>query len=119
MAIVDAYEQFESITAKGNFGFPHGYGLLFLGWSRYGYEDPKAGIYRERPSANGRILVRNKHYYKSDTPSPAQLVLRAKFASAVATWQALSPTQKMEWEYRQYPKNMSGYNRFISLWLKS
>lgn len=119
MSVVDPYEQFYSHTVSRKFGFPHGYGSCMFGVSRYGYDDIRAGIYRRQPSKKGQIFVKNKFYWPVDTITPERLIVRDKLRQGVLAWQALSPEEKAYYNKLQYPTHMSGYNRFLSLWLNS
>lgn len=70
-------------------------------------------IYREQPTPNGRILIREKYFVPTDTWSQAKQDNRDKFALAVAEWNNLTIEQQIYWNKLRYPNHMSGYNRFI------
>jgi len=74
---------------------------------------PFIAIYREQPTPNGRILIRQRYFIPTDTWSQAKQDNRDKFALAVAEWSNLSIEQQIYWNKLRYPEHMSGYNRFI------
>ena len=57
---------------------------------------------------------RRAHVIPTDPRTPAQLALRAKFADAVAAWNALTPAEKRAWRLIGEGLNLPGYQAFIS-----
>ena len=55
----------------------------------------------------------------NDPKTSAQLACRAKFASAVANWTTLSTADKSYWSERGRARNLSGWNEFISEFMKA
>jgi len=119
MGTISPAQKFSSLGVSGKYSYPNGFGRLFFNWSRYGFEDPDAGVYRRHPTKSGQIVVQNKHYWPVDTITPARLAVRDKFIAGMIAWQALSESQKKYWNTLHSPKNMSGCNRFMRLWLKA
>lgn len=119
MVIVTPDEAFLSFDAKRKFGWPNGYGLAVYGYSRYGDNNPLAGVYQTYHGKDGLITVRKKFYWPSNPSSSLVDARRAVFADGVAAWQALTSLQKKSYDDLTSPSNMSGYNRFLRLYLKS
>lgn len=107
-----------SLTISKKLGWPWGYGKAWFGISRYGDDFEHSGIYQRRPTKKGQIFVRENFYWPTDTITEDRLAVRIAFATAVAQWQALDEEDKQYYRDLQYPRFMSGYNRFLSLWLK-
>lgn len=118
MVIVDPNDAFHSFDVKKKFGFPNGYGRAWFGISRYGDSNLQSGIYQTRRNRLGQITVKEKFYWPPVNTSTAAMDTKANFADAVAAWQALSDGDKQTYDDLTYPRFMSGYNRFISLYLR-
>lgn len=119
MVKVDANEAVHTLSISGKLGFPWGFGRIWFGVSRFGDDYEPSGIYRRRPTRAGQITIRQNFYWPVNTLSPELQANRLTFAQGVAAWQALTEEQKDFWRALPYPENMSGYNRYLSLWLKS
>jgi len=119
MVIVTPDDAFISFDAKRKFGWPNGYGVAIYSWARYGYEDDKAGIYQTYHGRNGLITVRKKFYAPLTPMSTAVHDRRAIFRDGVLAWQSESPTVKKQYDHLTYPENMSGFNRYLRLYLLS
>ena len=48
----------------------------------------------------------------------AQRVIRGSFREAVHAWQALPEAEKAQWNFRTRYKTMTGYNLFVSRYMK-
>lgn len=76
------------------------------------------GIYQRQPTASGQIVRKLKLYEPTNPQTETQQAWRGVFADAVAAWQSLTDEEKKEYSDLHYPTRMSGYNRFISKYLK-
>ena len=65
---------------------------------------------------DGRTFVRS-HATPRDPKTPRQRELRAAFAKAVASWQALPEGEKAAWERRRLRSRVKGYNAYISVYM--
>ena len=119
MVIVQPNDAFESLTVSKKFGFPWGFGRIWFGVSRFGYSLVQSGIYQKRKGKNGQIFVRENFYWPVDTQTEERDRIRLIFAQGVQTWLDLDLEDKDYFRALHYPTNMSGYNRFMSLWLKA
>jgi hypothetical protein len=121
-----------------------GFGLSYLGISKYGLEydtilvcwrdalfalqargkldgvPPEIrGIYQQRMTRKGKRTIKMKMYAPTNPQTVLQQTNRQKFADAVIAWQALTNEEKNVYNQLKYPDQMSGYNKFISQYLKS
>lgn len=118
MAVVEPIEALISVESIQKFGLPNLFGWLRFGWSQFGDSNPYSGYYQTRPAKKGRIIVKMKPYWPVQNPGPAEQARRANFAAGVAAWQALDTESKQNYNNMQYPSGQSGFNRFMSLWLR-
>lgn len=118
MAVINAFDGLLSLQFNQKFGLPNGFGLAQCGWSEFGDDNPRAGYYQTRPRPKGRILVKMRHYWPIQNPGSAEQTRRAYFASGVASWQALAPVEKQLYNDLKYPEGQSGFNRFMSYWMR-
>lgn len=118
MAVVGAFEGLLSLEFNQKFGLPNGFGLIQFGWSEFGDDNERAGYYQTRPRPGGRILVKTRHYWPVQNPGSAEIARREHFADGVASWQALAPAEKQLYNDMQYPSGQSGFNRFMSYWMR-
>jgi hypothetical protein len=56
---------------------------------------------------------------RKDVPTIARLAQRENYLSGVLTWNALTPEQKLVYNVMKYPPAQTGFNRFMSRYLKS
>lgn len=74
----------------------------------------------------GKIVLYNRkgvqcarsHVIPRNPDTPAQRQNRKSFADAVKLWQELSPEEKYRYNRTALKKRISGYNLFISMYLK-
>ena len=140
MPIITGLERLLSLSASGKFGCYNQYGTSQFGMSHYGEEDIYfgtalfgachfgdtdfghgflfSGIYRTGKLNGQRKEFRQKYYFPYNPRSPSQVKNRNKFAEAVKAWQDLTNEEKMFYNKLKGYRKMSGYNYFISLYLK-
>ena len=118
MAVVNAFDGLLSLSFNQKFGLPNGYGLAQFGWSEFGNDNERAGYYQTRPRPKGRILVKMRHYWPVQNPGSAEQDRRAYFAAGVASWQALDAAEKQLYNDLKYPTGRSGFNRYMSYWMR-
>jgi len=81
-------------------------------------EEPEHGwVYERRRNSQGVFPIARKMVYTTVRHTPAQQLLRSKFALAVAGWQLLTEEEKTYWRRLKRPERMSGYNRYLSAFL--
>ena len=118
MAIVKPLRDFPSLEIRRIFGKPNGLGQHFLGLTLLGDSDEFAGVSQKRPRKTGQLFVKMKFSIQNDPKTSLQITQREKFAAAVAAWQGLTITDKNVYNAMQYPPRMTGFNRFIRLFMR-
>lgn len=118
MGIVTPIEALVSVRSIQKFGLPNRFGWVRFGWSQFGDSNPYAGYYQTRKGKKGRILVKMKPYWPPQNPGLAEQARRTLFANGVAAWKLLDADSKAYYNKLQYPKAQSGFNRFMSLWVR-
>lgn len=104
---------------SGLFGWLYGCGIGLCGDLSCGSDDELTGIYQTR-QFNGHVYnERMGFYWPRYTRTDGQGTLRDKFAAAITAWQALTSQQKQVYNTDAIGKKMSGYNLFISNYLKN
>lgn len=99
--------------------------LLGLGMSgklgKPGDPDPLNvnGIYQMRMTKRGKRPIKMKFYTPTNPQTPAQQANRAKFAAAVAAWQALTSEEKSVYTERAKKRQMFGWGLFIREYYQS
>lgn len=119
MVKVGAFDHGYTLTISRKIGFPWGFGHIWFGVSRFGDDLEQSGIYQRRPTSRGQVFVRENFYWPVNTLSEELELNRMIFAEGVLAWQDLSEEEKNLFRCLTYPRFMSGYNRFLSLWLKA
>lgn len=71
------------------------------------------------PSYHPHGMQVRKWVSGTDPATAPQLVRRAVFADAVVEWNLLTPGGKAVYNFRARPKKISGWNLFISEYLKA
>lgn len=103
-----------SIQAWGKF-----YGTYPFG---YFYPHPAGAkgyaIYQRRHTNHGIIVVKEKNYNPAPRSVPWLAPYQAKYASGVTLWQNMSSEAKKTWNSYNYPRQMSGYNKFLHYYLR-
>lgn len=72
-----------------------------------------------RIEGNRQIQVRRENPDRRDAMSHAQVARRSRFQDAVAAWQGMSAEERAPWIRRARKESRTGYNLFISDWLKA
>lgn len=103
----------------GIFGWLYGFGKALFGREIFGSDDELTGVYQSRPTSKGRILVRMRPGFPGNPQTIPQQANRGKLSAAIFLWRALSDSQKNIWRAKCYNKRMSGYNLFLSTYIKN
>lgn len=99
-------------------GFSQDYGLALFGYCEFGADNPWAGVYRKYTNDKLNHLIKMNHYPTYYTNSAGQIVSRSNFASAIVAWRALDAGDKNYYEKWGKKYKMSGYNKYISEYMK-
>lgn len=119
MVVVNWKDRAFSLGIRGKIGKPDSVGDFMCGYSDLGYQNKFSGVYQSRPRKGGRIFVKMRYSLPPDTYSAIKQANRTKFASAIIAWNALDFLDQVSWNKKKYPYHMSGYNRFISNYMKT
>jgi hypothetical protein len=141
MVVVNLNEKIFSNTPRQKIGIPSYFGERIFGQSHFGQEYMELsqhqfgqkrfglsfygdnltfdGVFHSRHRPAGLIYVREKYYWPKPARNEAQNISRNKFADAVTAYQALSTSQKAGYKLQCRYKKFTGYNLFLSEYLKS
>ena len=108
-----------SIRPRKRLGHPTYYGRGTYGVTHYGVRNERYGIYQQRHCSDGLRTVKMRFYWPHYSQSEAIVASRNKFAAAIAAWQLLTTEQKAVYNRRAIGKHKSGYNIYISEYMKS
>ena len=108
-----------SLDARGKFGYSGGFGRIAFGYTRLGWYSWYCGIYSKHYYYGKPFISRMKFYLPKNNQMEQQQLWRGVLASAVLAWKALDSETKISWNKRVQGRCMSGYNLFISEYLKS
>ena len=96
---------------------PYPIGLHFKNRYHSFYYSPRGWCYQVRRTWHGLQPVAERPPIPSNPQTVPQQANRAKFAQAVAAWQAKTGLEKGIWNSYNFPRHMSGYNKFIHYYL--
>lgn len=130
MPIIDPFDDFYSLGIQRRFTRPVEFGQLVCGWSQFGDEDYRFGVYQKRVRRGnfwtnslkikkGFGYCKMKYYMTANPKTVSQQANRNKFGDAVRAWQNLTDDQKSVYNKLATRENKSGFNIFIAEWVKS
>jgi len=96
-----------------------GFGTAELGFDIFSDIIILTGVYRTESTSKGLRCYREPYYITRNPRTVAQQAWRKVFGDAVRAWRDLTSEEKELYNKRAKRKNMSGYNLFISDYLKS
>jgi len=95
------------------------FGYKTYGYTKYGADDIRAGVY-QRQHHNGKIIYRRLKFYTPKNPRTApQQSWRASFTAGMTAWGNLTDEQKAVYNERVKGKPLHGVNLFLREYLKS
>ena len=104
-----------SIRAHGQFYGVYPFGYLYPNdQNLMGYK-----IYQTLPTAHGTTQYARRKVVQYDPHSVNQQYWRGWMASGVKQWQGLTAQGKQIYNAYKYPVQCSGYNKFLSIYLKT
>jgi hypothetical protein len=119
MVVLNKKEQVMLFRPRGRFGFTKADRLKLRSYNEALLTNPYAGIYQGRRTKKGTIFVREKFYSPFNPRTIKQQAWRAVFFSAVQAYRELSPEALKYWNVYAKTFKMTGYNKFISEYLKT
>lgn len=118
MVVVTKIQGLLSDDFRGKFGRPSGFGAYVCGDNRLGDYELRAGVYQLHRGLKKNVLSRHRDNFPTNPQTPAQQAWRLIFANGKQAWDLLDTESKQAYNERRYPHRMSGYNRFMSEYLK-
>jgi len=82
------------------------------------YYSPKGWCYTRRRTWHGIVPTVIRPPISAQPNTPLQNAYKTRFGDAVRLWQSMTQATKDIYEKWRYPVHASGYNRFISWYLK-
>jgi len=130
MGFITTWEKIPCFKIRKRVGPPVQCGWAMCGWSQCGDSDENWGVYQQRYrrldfwTAGYNPKGKKENFFmKPAWPDNPQLenqqIWRGTFADAIAAWQALTSQQKREYNIIAIRRSRTGYNYFISQYLKS
>ena len=119
MAIVTKAQGLLSDDFRGKLGVSCGFGYALLGCSQMGDNNDRAGIYQRKRTGKKFGLSRMRTYVPTNNQLENQQIWRSVFRDGVLAWQALDTESKRAYNVLKYPSAQSGFNRFMSQYLKT
>lgn len=102
-----------SIRAWGKFYGKYPFGSFYSDPARqYGY-----CIYQRYHTLYGLICIKNRYYNAAPRNVSWLSPYQTKLAAGVSYWQGLTDAEKAIYNSYSYPRQMSGYNRFLHYYL--
>lgn len=119
MAEVDIHNGLISLDERNMIGLPNGFGLIQFGWSRFGDDNIRAGIYQIRHTKKGTRSIKMRHYVTPNPRTVKQQANRNKFALGMASWRLLDTEQKKLYDELGTLLYMSGMNYYLREYLNN
>jgi hypothetical protein len=108
-----------SLDARGKFGWSGGFGRLAFGYTRLGFYSWWAGIYSKKYYYGKPYISRMKFYRPTNPRTILQQNWRAVHAYATYLWRSFDPETQEPYEMKGKRAKMTGYNFFLSYFLKN
>jgi len=83
------------------------------------YYSPLGWTYEMRRTWHGMSPIPRRSTWATVRQTTKQVTYRNRFADAVEAWQALSAPTKDIYNKMKYPLHSSGYNKFLSMYVKT
>jgi hypothetical protein len=128
MAELNQYSRVASLSFRGKFGLPGGFGEIVFGLSQYGLEHPCAGVYQRRfreknPLTHelnkkvSKTCVRMRYYWSKNMYTRPQHSYCSKFRDAMTAWGALTAEQKAPWIKKAIQLHLPSPNLFVKAYM--
>ena len=127
---VDPMEEVKSAGVRGRVGRRFGCGEAICGEAECGEENPISNIYEQRKKREKYLgpgdketgpphTIKKTNYFPKNPQTIPQQAWRQVFKDMVATWNALNPAEKAEWNKKAAKLPYSGYCLFTKWYLDS
>lgn len=108
-----------ALAEWGKFGKPNGVGEIWPGWSEMGDWEPRAGYYKRQWNGHAKCKTRTRFYWPKKHTSGPGFDRYTIFRNGVTAWHALTDEERLVYNNLRYPFSQTGFNRFMSKYLKS
>ena len=108
-----------SLDARGKFGRGGGFGRISFGYNYFGFYSIFSGIYQKKYYYGEPYISKSKFYRPTNPQTLKQQNWRYVNAYGVYLWQNFDSETKIFWNENGRIKKMSGYNAWLSYWLKN
>lgn len=108
-----------SLDARGKFGISGAFGRIAFGYTALGFYSWWSGIYSKKYYFGKPYISRMKFYRPTNNRMLGQQNWRYIHAFATSLWQSLTTEEKQPFELKGKMNRMTGYNFFLSLFLKN
>jgi hypothetical protein len=119
MALVTEKTGLHGDRFTGKFGRPAGFGAYVFGDNRFGEYSEIQGVYQYQMGAKKKVCSLHRDNFPSNPQTEAQQAWRAVFTAGKEAWDALDTENKEAYNNLRYPPGQSGFNRFMSKYLKA
>lgn len=99
-------------------GFSQDYGLAYFGFCLLGDNNMFSGTYQKHYVWNKPYFIKKRIYYPVYKRTKLQGIQRNKFSRSIARWHEMLEAKRNIYNERAKGKNLSGYNLFISEYMR-
>lgn len=108
-----------SDDARGKYGRGGGFGRIALGYNFFGFYSIFSGIYSKKYYYGKPYISKMKFYRPKNNQLEKQQIWRGVFRDGHNVWLTFDLETKMYWRKRAKNCNMTGFNKFMSEYLKT
>jgi len=107
-----------SLDARGKFGFSGGFGRIAFGYNRLGFYNWYCGMYQKKYYYGKPHISRQRFAWGKNNQLEKQQLWRGVFADGKVAYDNLTNEDKQIWRIRGGKRRLTGYNCYMSEWLK-
>lgn len=119
MGILTQKERCIGIMLRGKYGISQDFGSGFFGFCLFGYDNPYSGIYAKYNFAGKKYDLKKNFWFASNPQTEAQQAWRDIFKNGKTAYDGLSADEKLYFKKWGAKYKMTGYNKFMSEYLKA
>lgn len=117
MARLTKFQRVIAIRPRGRYGYSLNFGRAYYGFTRFGDDNPLAGVYRRSRFADGKHDSIVPIYFPSNPQTVPQQAWRAVFTAGTVAWGALTPTEIAPYTLRGKRLHRTAFNVYMSDYL--
>lgn len=119
MVILTPQKEIFVFRGRGRLGFTKADRLGLRTYAEALATNPFAGVYQRKITRKGKKTSQMNWRYGGNPRTPAQQAWRAFFTAGVSAYHSLTTAQKLYYKKVGAKYKMTGYNKFLSYWLKN